>query len=141
MDLATGEIEIDDHKLELMNHSSVGKKIFASSHAEKQISREPKEFADNSKVGHKSEGTVHCTAQLMNTSKERLTLRAGTRIADVNDVKRDDVRENDVTAGPRIMEVRKCPKRCNTKVREQSARGPKGDRVSPRPALPPKKGT
>jgi hypothetical protein len=124
MDLATGEIEIDGHNLELKIHSSVGKKIFASSHAEKRTTREPKEFADNSKAGRKPERTVYCTAQLMNTSKERLSLRAGTRIADVNDVKRDDARENDVIAGPRVLETR-CPKRCNPKVREQSARGPK----------------
>jgi hypothetical protein len=69
IDLVTGEIEIDGQKLERKNHSSVVKRIYTSSDAEKRTTREPKEFVDNSKAGRKPEETVYCTAQLMNTSK------------------------------------------------------------------------
>jgi hypothetical protein len=56
--------------------------------------------------------TVYCTAQLVNTSMERITLQAGTRIADVYVTGVDlidGVTEGDVNNGLRVLRADKYP--------------------------------
>jgi hypothetical protein len=62
-------------------------------------------------------------------SEERITLQAGTRIADVYDVKQEDVIDDviakDVTAGPLVLKANRYPRQLDSKVREQNASVPR----------------
>jgi hypothetical protein len=107
--------------------------VFASSELidiEKRMIRvrNPK-LADNSITKQSAKETVYCTTQLVNTSLERITLQAGTKIADIYDITQEDlidgVTEDDVSYGPRVLKADRYPKQLDPKVREQNAHVPK----------------
>jgi predicted aspartyl protease len=98
-------------------------------HEQRKTRVQPKEFADSNIKRQNMNETVYCTAQLVNTSIERITLQAGMRIADVYNVTGadliDGVTETDVNNDLRVLRADQYPRQLGPKVREQSARAPK----------------
>jgi hypothetical protein len=86
------------------------------------------ELADDSVTEQSAKETDYCTTQLVNTSLERITLQAGTKIADIYDVTQvdllDGVTEDDVSYGPRVLKTAKYPKQLDPDAREQNMRVP-----------------
>jgi hypothetical protein len=58
-----------------------------------------KELSDNDRLGQRTKETVYCIAHLINTSRERIELQEGTKIADVYDPGKDDVMDYGKTDG------------------------------------------
>jgi hypothetical protein len=87
--------------------------IFTSSalidHEKRKTGLRSKQLADNSIVGQGPNEAIYCTAQLINTSRERITLHAGTQVADIYDIEEidliDDVTESDVTNVPKVLKA------------------------------------
>lgn len=87
-----------------------------------------KNLDDASTSGQRTKETTYCTAQLVNTSQEGITLPAGTRIADIHDAKEDDVIEyiaEDEGNYPHVLKTNKYPRHLDPQVKEQNANVPR----------------
>jgi hypothetical protein len=97
-------------------------------HEQRKRRVQSKEFAVSNIKSQGTNETVYCTAQLINTSVERITLQAGTRIADVYNVTGadliDGVTENDVNNSLRVLKAGRDPRQLDHEVREGNARVP-----------------
>jgi hypothetical protein len=102
-------------------------KIFTSSElvdvTPQAVYTQPKECADKDRAGQGTKETVYCTAQLINTSGERIELQAGTKLADVYDAGKDDVIDDDETSREdealRVLKTDRCSSQANPIAREQ----------------------
>lgn len=93
-------------------------------HEKRQTRVGTKEIADGSSEGQHEKEMVYCTAQLINTSREQITLQAGTNIVNVYDFI-DSVTGNDATYGPNVLKADRYPRQLDPKVREQNANVPR----------------
>ena len=106
--------------------------VFKSSeildHEQRKAHALPKESTDSGSKKHNAKEAIYCIAQIVNTSLERITLTAGTQIADVYNVTSADlveyIKENDVHIGRKVLKTSRYPKQMDPKVREQNARVP-----------------
>jgi hypothetical protein len=73
--------------------------------------------------GQGTKETVYCTAQLINTSGERIELQAGTKLTDVYDAGKDGVIDDDETSREdealRVLKTDWCSSQANPIAREQ----------------------